>query len=112
MTALGGSAVRIGAALALAAVWVAPNATAVMPPTVDDALLPPARPPAPSAATEQTDTCRMGSYAATAASIGAATLALASATSRTGATSSSVPTSLRPMKLPPNMASSSLAVLE
>jgi len=41
-------------------VWAAPLATAVTPPTVDDAQLPLARPPAPRSPTEQTDECRIG----------------------------------------------------
>ena len=46
-----------GLALATAAVWAAPMAAAVTPPTVDDARLPPARPPAPRTATEQAEPC-------------------------------------------------------
>jgi len=46
-----------------AAVWSAPVAAAVPPPTVDDANLPPARPPAPRTPTEQTDACRVASAA-------------------------------------------------
>lgn len=47
----------VGLALATAAVWAAPMAVAVTPPTVDDARLPPARPPAPRTVTEQTEPC-------------------------------------------------------
>ncbi|GAB7071926.1 type VII secretion-associated serine protease mycosin [Mycolicibacterium hodleri] len=43
----------------LTAVWTAPSAAAIPPPPVDDALLPPARPPAPRTPTEQTDACRV-----------------------------------------------------
>ena len=46
-----------GAVLALVAVWASPMAAAVTPPTVDEARLPPARPPAPRTATEQTEAC-------------------------------------------------------
>ncbi|WP_372512563.1 type VII secretion-associated serine protease mycosin [Mycobacterium yunnanensis] len=52
---------RIALAVGVAAaVWSAPVAAAVPPPTVDDAGLPPARPPAPRSPTEQTDPCRVG----------------------------------------------------
>lgn len=55
------TACRAAAVAAVAGtVWAAPLATAVTPPTVDDARLPPARPPAPHAPTEQTDECRIG----------------------------------------------------
>lgn len=58
MTDAAGRGTRIGgAALAVAAVWASPLAAAVSPPTVDDARLPPARPPAPRTATEQTEAC-------------------------------------------------------
>ncbi|MEU0495358.1 type VII secretion-associated serine protease mycosin [Mycobacterium sp. NPDC006124] len=53
-------AVRAAAVVGIAgAVWAAPTAAAVPPPTVDDANLPPARPPAPRTPTEQTDACRV-----------------------------------------------------
>jgi membrane-anchored mycosin MYCP len=55
---MSGPVVRVaGAALVTAAVWAAPMAAAVTPPAVDDARLPPARPPAPRTATEQTEAC-------------------------------------------------------
>lgn len=54
-------ACRTAAVAAVAGtVWAAPFATAVTPPTVDDAQLPAARPPAPRTPTEQTDECRIG----------------------------------------------------
>ncbi len=46
------------------ATWAAPTATAVTPPAVDDALLPPARPPAPRTPTEQTEACPVGNASA------------------------------------------------
>jgi len=51
-------------AVVVGTVWAAPFATAVTPPTVDDAQLPQARPPAPRTPTEQTDECRIGAQAA------------------------------------------------
>lgn len=45
------------AALAVGTVWSAPAASAVVPPVVDDALLPPAGPPAPPGPTEPTGAC-------------------------------------------------------
>lgn len=50
----------VAVAWVLAAVWAAPTAAAVTPPQVDDALLPPARPPAPRVPTEQTEACPIG----------------------------------------------------
>jgi membrane-anchored mycosin MYCP len=58
-----GAARTVAVALVGAAVWAAPSAAAVTPPTVDDALLPQAQPPAPRTATEQTDACRVGTHA-------------------------------------------------
>ena len=52
------------AVFAVAAVWVAPTATAVTPPVVDDGRLPPAGPPAPRTPTLQTDPCATGGTAA------------------------------------------------
>jgi len=48
----------VGVAVGIA-VWAAPTVAAVPPPPVDDAALPPARPPAPRTPTEQTDACRV-----------------------------------------------------
>lgn len=46
--------------LTVAAVWTAPAAAAVVPPTVDGARLPPARPPGPPGPTEPTGACATG----------------------------------------------------
>ena len=46
-----------GTAMVTCFVWVCPMAAAVTPPTIDDARLPPARPPAPRTVTEQTAAC-------------------------------------------------------
>lgn len=48
----------LAAALAAGTVWLAPAAGAVVPPAVDDSLLPPARPAAPPAPTEPTGDCQ------------------------------------------------------
>jgi membrane-anchored mycosin MYCP len=48
----------MAALLATGAVWLAPTASAVVPPSVDDALLPPAAPPAPPGPTEPTGACQ------------------------------------------------------
>ncbi|MCW2514203.1 MAG: serine protease [Mycobacterium sp.] len=47
----------VAVASVVVAVCAAPTAAAVTPPQIDDALLPPARPPAPRAPTEQTAAC-------------------------------------------------------
>lgn len=53
-----GTVLRLAAVFATAtAVWTAPTAVAVTPPEVDDARLPPARPPAPRSPTERTGPC-------------------------------------------------------
>ncbi|MET0473310.1 MAG: type VII secretion-associated serine protease mycosin [Mycobacterium sp.] len=53
--------VRVLAVLSVASLgWSPAIATAVTPPTVEDSRLPPARPPAPPAVTEQTESCPIG----------------------------------------------------
>jgi membrane-anchored mycosin MYCP len=61
MTAPSARGMRLFAIVSvISAVWTAPVAAAVTPPTVDGSRLPAARPPAPPAATEQTEACPVG----------------------------------------------------
>ncbi|MBJ7337262.1 type VII secretion-associated serine protease mycosin [Mycolicibacterium sp.] len=54
----------VAVACVVAATWTAPLSAAVTPPKVDDAMLPPARPPAPRVPTEQTGACVVTASAA------------------------------------------------
>ncbi|TPG34395.1 type VII secretion-associated serine protease mycosin [Mycolicibacterium hodleri] len=60
----GRGARTVAVACVVAATWTAPTAAAVTPPAVDEALLPPARPPRPRTPTEQTGACAGGTATA------------------------------------------------